>query len=510
MTSRTVVVCSLAFLTIPWSDALAQGTANGNSAVESRFHDFFLYFEPDIASLLGSRLYDSRIPDLSEEGLAARIRGYRDLRTELGLREAEDTPLTQYLRQRVTQFDDFRPWSWAPSFYLEPVARSLWVIEESPDLPQTDRISLLTQRARQLPTALEAAEGTLLFPPRFLVGAGVRRTGELRRYVEHLLAFYRTLPEGGQKWGLERALTDLRAALEAHEEWLGTEALRASSTQTGVGERGISTLSVTYGLDGILHASEIARAVEAEARTALTEVERSVQASRSGSTLLSQSGRDEVTSIAVEAYRTLTGLGPDSAEPDISIVMGASASGEHMPLVSLAGRSTDEGGFPLSIYIAREGHFSSVSLNADLAIAVTWWHVWLSATDQGRDLRGTTIAQAQRLRAAVEWFLARRLADTQSSATRGGAVHLSFLSALTSRIVLDIHRHMVTAEEGSELLAREGLITLQTAEALVAEALAFPDQLFAPIVGYQLEERWLAEQQPPLVPFLVEVLRGGG
>ncbi len=515
-----------------------------------RFAAFLSFFEPETAVLLGLSGETGRLSDLGEEGLAARTRGYRELREGLagsrlfpqapgGLAAAVDPGL--FLDRRIAGFLRVRPWARSPLYYVRAAAEALATVDLDPALDPPERRRALTERARQLPYLLDAASAALVNPPRILTDQALAEGRLLERWIAETAVRAARLPEGGEKWALEQSLETASSTVVEFLGSLDADFGPRANGAPGLGEAVVSELARTYGFDGAYHVVEtLGRAAEA------MEAARRVAASAER---LDPSPPESAASLASGFAAQWFGAGP---APAVATRFGPRVAGR--PPVSVAWR---RGASPSSrglawIHVAEDQADAPGLLEAVLADAAS--QAWLreavgadgpaSRRDTGADspaarpagdnspaARSATrlLVAWDGLAPAARWFALATQASPAEAGSRDGRTTVSLsqaadlarteaeaarLAALVHLGLLDAHdatrqiaASMGAAPPGDDVTSQPGN---SEARRLLAGHLSDPTEIFAPALGFLLFERWLQQNLPPPASLFEEWLGAAG
>lgn len=479
--------------------------------VYERLANYATFFEPETAAFLGLSPERGRVTDLSEEGLAARARGFERIRA--GLRGPPLFPnmpedlagavdARRFLDRRVAGFRRVRAWARSPLCYVRAVAAALASVELDPGLEEAERRQALTERARQLPYVLSAASAALVNPPRFLSRQALAEGPTLRQWIAALAFRTASLPEGGEKWALAQALEAADESLQAFLE--RTEAdLPSANGAPGLGEDVVSEIAVSYGFDGALHVLEILNAA-----TAALEAEPSRAPSPAAPDSMSAGPSPPVSLSAAVAARW-PGAG---RPPAVSISYGPAVV--HRGGVAVAwrpGASASSGGLA-RVHVARERAGDGAAL-ASRVVSEAAPAAWLlpaagmpSGSGNAAWARTRLLVAWDGLEAAVRWF-ARATAA-------GGALlppeerRAALTEAAAARSALLVHLGRLDVPGALDRLPKTGAHSADASRWLAGN-LSDPSGIVAPALGFVLWRRWRDSGRAPPAAALAEWLRAG-
>lgn len=222
------------------------------------FLAFHLFFNPVEATLSGNGDYDTRLPDYSPGGAAARVAAYREwlqqvraipLRTlpldlEMDLRVVE-----REVRLRLAEAEDVRPWERSPLFHARVLRQALEPLVELAPLPDDERLNRLAARQRQIPGFLAEARRTLGTPPRLLTEQAIEELeGTLTWLRRDLPLRFAGAPEAAPKWGFERSNASAAEEVETFLGFLREELLPRSEGALPLGPAVVDRLVAASGV----------------------------------------------------------------------------------------------------------------------------------------------------------------------------------------------------------------------------------------------------------------------
>lgn len=481
--------------------------------VYERLANYATFFDPETAAFLGLSPETGRVTDLSEEGLAARARGFERIRAGLDgpplfpnmpedLAGAVDP--RGFLDRRVAGFRRVRAWARSPLYYVRAVAAALASVELDPGLEEPERRQALTERARQLPYVLSAASAALVNPPRFLSRQALAEGRTLRQWMAALAFRTASLPEGGEKWALAQALEAADASLQTFLDRTEADYLPRGSGAPGLGEDVVSEIAVSYGFDGALHVLEILNAA-----TAALEAERSRAPGPAAPDSMSAGPPPPVSLSAAVAARW-PGAG---RPPAVSISYGPAVV--HRGGVAVAWRpatSASSGGLA-RVHVARERAGDGAAL-ASRVVSEAAPAAWLlpaagvmpSGNGNAAWARSRLLVAWDGLEPAVRWF-------ARATAAGGAPLPLeerraALTEAAAARLALLVHLGRLDAAAALERLPKTGAHAADASRWLAGN-LSDPSGIVAPALGFVLWRRWRDSSQAPPATLLADWLRAG-
>ena len=210
------------------------------------FLAFHFYFNPVEASRLGVHAYDGRLPDMSQDGIFARIAAYHQWLERV--REVERNRLTGDgfwdhrilefgIRSRLLELEAVRSWERSPLHYAELVADALVPLATFASTDPEGRLRSVVARQRQIPELLNRARVNLLDPPRVETELAVEAVRGLIRWLQD------DLPESFRDVGSQATREELRRSnrqaveeLRSFAAWLENDLLPESNREVHLGE----------------------------------------------------------------------------------------------------------------------------------------------------------------------------------------------------------------------------------------------------------------------------------
>jgi uncharacterized protein (DUF885 family) len=205
-------------------------------ALAERVIDELLAADPSLASYVGDHRQDHRLPDLSRDGVAARVAMLRDAAGALsgvdtdGLDPADQVDheqLMSLVERAMFQLTEVRDNEWNPLAHNP--GGLLHALVARPFAPAAERLEALASRLRGIPDALDTARDVLTDSPRIHIETAVgqfRGTAALITDQVPVLA-----AEAPSLWStVEPVAADAVAALESFADWLEA---RAASAEPG-------------------------------------------------------------------------------------------------------------------------------------------------------------------------------------------------------------------------------------------------------------------------------------
>jgi uncharacterized protein (DUF885 family) len=240
-------------------------SANEYAALAERVVDALLAADPGLASYVGDHRQDHRLPDLSRDGVAARVTMLSDAAAALsgvdtdGLELADQVDHEQLLslvERSLFQLTEVRDYEWNPLAHNP--GGLLHALLARPFAPAGERLESLIARLRGIPDALDTAREVLADSPRIHVetaGGQFRGTASLVRDQVPALA-----AEAPSLWStVEPAAADAAAALESFADWLdGRAALAEPGRDPRLGRR-LWEAKLWHTLDTELTAADVYR-----------------------------------------------------------------------------------------------------------------------------------------------------------------------------------------------------------------------------------------------------------
>ena len=227
----------VAAIVTPATVALAPAAAARAVAEDARFAAFgdrivdqYLKSDPVGATQLGDHRYDSRLPDVSAAGRAARrafaVRSLAELAKFNGSRlsrehQVDAILLKDQLDYLIYSNDRLQDWAWDPLGYAGTAGNSLFTLESREFAPLAVRLRSATGRLEALPAFLQQARAALV-PARVpLIHAqtAAKQNAGLNSLIDGALEHKAALPTADRA-RLERAAAAAKAAVADYQAWL--------------------------------------------------------------------------------------------------------------------------------------------------------------------------------------------------------------------------------------------------------------------------------------------------
>lgn len=476
-----------------------------------RLADYATFFEPETAAVLGISPETGRLTDFSEEGLAARARGFEQLRA--GLRGPPLFPNMPedlagavdpraFLDRRVADFRRVRAWARSPLYYVRAGSAALAAVALDPGLDERERRQALTERARQLPNVLDAASAALVNPPRVLSRQALVEGRMLARWIAARAVRAASLPEGGEKWALTQALEAAGEALRAFLDQVEADYLLRANGAPGLGEAVVSEIAATYGFDGAYHVLETL-----EAAVAALEAERRRNPAPAVPDSLLGAALPRVPLAAAVAARW-PGAGP---APSVRVSRGPEIAGRGPVAAAWRPGAVASSGGRARVHVAEER-----AGGADLAtravgdISAAAWLLPVVGTSSGEAnaawARTRLIVAWDGLGHAVRWFATAAAAPLDDPRDNGDS---ALSEARAARLALLVHLGRLDASGALERM-RDAGAQAGDASRWLAGNMSDPAGVVAPALGFVLWERWRDRGRPMPARAVTEWLRAHG
>ncbi len=229
-----------------------------------RIVDELLAADPALASSAGDHRHDHRLPDLSADGVAARVAMLRDASGALsgvdtdGLNAAERVDHEQLLslvERNLFQLTEVRDHEWNPLAH-NPGAL-LHALIARPFAPVAERLEALASRLAAIPDMLDAARGVLRECPQIhLETAAGQFRGTAGLVKDRVPALCADVPA---MWStVELVAVDAVAALESFADWLDQRAAAEPERDPRLGRR-LWEAKLWHTLDTELTAADVYR-----------------------------------------------------------------------------------------------------------------------------------------------------------------------------------------------------------------------------------------------------------
>jgi hypothetical protein len=233
------------------------------------FLGFHLYFNPVYATSMGGVGYESRLPDVSPAGTAARTQAYRDWAQRVEAVDFRALSLDQEMDLRVVlrtsrlamiEAEEIRPWARNPLFHARIIREGLEPLVGDPGPDDGARLQALAARQRQIPTLLAEARSSLVDPPRLLTQQAIQELeGTLTWLRRDLPSRFASSPEAQPKWEFERSNASTVAEVEGYLTFLREDVLPRSQGPLALGAETVDRLVMAAGLapDGATLLAEV-------------------------------------------------------------------------------------------------------------------------------------------------------------------------------------------------------------------------------------------------------------
>jgi len=240
-------------------------TDNEYPALAERIVDELLAADPALAADAGDHRHDHRLPDLSADGVAARVRMLRDASAALSGVDTDGLPgadrvdheqLLSLVERQLFALTEVREHEWNP--LVHNPGSLLYAILARPYAGAAERLEALAGRLRAVPDALDVARSVLGDCPRIHLqtAAGqLRGTAALVRDEVPVLA-----AQAPTLWStVELIAVDAVAALESFADWLEERAEAADPGRDPRLGRRLWEAKLWHALDTELSAAEVNR-----------------------------------------------------------------------------------------------------------------------------------------------------------------------------------------------------------------------------------------------------------
>lgn len=200
------------------------------AAFGDRVVDQILLLDPVGATGLGDHRFDSRLPDISPAGRAARRAAASRALVELGRfdrrrlgreQQVDAILLADQLRYTLFSIDRLQDWAWDPLVYSGIAGTALFTLSSRDFAPWPIRLRSATGRLEALPGFLAEAKASLV-PARVpLIHAqtAAKQNAGLNGLIDDL-ASHRQALSGADRARFDRAVTGAKAAVADYQAWL--------------------------------------------------------------------------------------------------------------------------------------------------------------------------------------------------------------------------------------------------------------------------------------------------
>ena len=229
----------------PASPTAGSGDAAFRADVD-RFVEAELRMSPEWATEVGDHRLDSRLSDLSEDGIAARLREASMWREKFAItdpkglspREEDDREwLVAHLDGVHLRWGELRVQERRPGLYLPTAAVYSLIQRDFAPLPE--RMKLVTARETAALSNLEAARKNLKprTTPRVAIDIALQQMdGTAGFFRKELPAAFAAVPDGPEKKAFAEANDKLLSAIAAYREWLEKELAPNAAGRFAIGE----------------------------------------------------------------------------------------------------------------------------------------------------------------------------------------------------------------------------------------------------------------------------------
>ncbi len=292
------------------------------TALAERVIDELLAADPRLADTSGDHRHDHRLPDLSRDGVAARIRLLRDASGALsgvdtdGLSLADRVDHEQLLslvERALFAFTEIREYEWNPLAHNP--GSLLHSLIARPFAPTEQRLESLAGRLAAIPDALDVARSVLSDCPRIhLETAAVQHRGTATLIRDEVPTLGAQAPS---LWPtVEPVAVDAVAALESFAAWLDERATTAEPGRDPRLGRRLWEAKLWHTLDTELTAADVHR--------------------------LAWGNLEQITAAIRETAAELTGGRPDDDTVRLALARLADEHPDDESIVDLARRTLDE------------------------------------------------------------------------------------------------------------------------------------------------------------------------
>jgi len=189
------------------------------------------YVSPVEATLLGEHAYDSRLPDITAKGRAARVLGWRStldtLETiDFGSLSPDDqvdyAMLRNELEYRIWTNDVSQDWAWNPQIYNDIAAGSLYSLAARDFAPWDVRLKSATARMEALPAFIAESRRQLVPArvPQVFAETVAKQNEGIIQIAEEMLAPHKDVLNASDRARFDAALMNLKAVVWEHQQWI--------------------------------------------------------------------------------------------------------------------------------------------------------------------------------------------------------------------------------------------------------------------------------------------------
>ena len=264
-------------------------------ALSKRYIDEFGRYSPVSATQLGDHRFDGELDDLSAAGRARALAWVKGVLGELqGIdhsqlsraNQVDAAMLENQLRYSVWSEEKYRDWSWDPLVYTQLAGQSLYGLLAREFAPLPQRLHSVTGRLEKLPGLLEQMRANVVPArvPAIHAETAVKQNPGVLSLVDELVVPNLAQLPPADRARLEKAITDARAAVKTHQQWLEQTLVPQAKGDFRIG-RELYDEKLGFALMSPLNRAEIRRRAEADAittRAKMYEVSRKVLADRAG------------------------------------------------------------------------------------------------------------------------------------------------------------------------------------------------------------------------------------
>jgi uncharacterized protein (DUF885 family) len=204
------------------------------STFAARYVDEFTAYGPIDATTIGDHRYDDRIDDMSAAGRTRRLEFRKSKLAEL---EALDLTqlskanrvdaemLRNALRYGIWTEERFENWAWDPLIYTGLTGSAIYGVMARDFAPIGERMRSALARIEALPQLLAQARANLdpARVPKVHAETAAKQNAGVLSLIDQLVMPNADALDAADQERLKSAVTDLRAAIAAHQSWLDTE-----------------------------------------------------------------------------------------------------------------------------------------------------------------------------------------------------------------------------------------------------------------------------------------------
>jgi hypothetical protein len=225
--------------------AAAPGDTAFMAMADDYFDSYYFPTNPTQATTAGIHRYDDQLEDFSRAGIDRQVKA---LRVYLRHFEAVDESmlservqgdrelLLSSMRSSLLTLQTIRPWQKDPSFYVNGVTNSAFVLMEREFAPDNQRLRLVCAREKLMLAALQAARSNLRNPPRIYTEIALEQMPGIVSFYQHdLPSAFSAADDAALKREFDADNARVIAALKDFQSWLTHDLLPRSHGEFRLG-----------------------------------------------------------------------------------------------------------------------------------------------------------------------------------------------------------------------------------------------------------------------------------